>query len=81
MGVENSYKFKLKEDLAWPELLWRKLERGPCRGQGKAGYINNIYSVHVEGDIYEGEWANGMANGEGTFIHDCIYHDKLEAGA
>ena len=26
--------------------------------------------VHAEGDVYEGQWSNGMANGEGIFIHE-----------
>ena len=32
-----------------------------AHGQGKF--------VHVDGDVYEGEWANDKANGFGTYTH------------
>ena len=25
--------------------------------------------VHIDGDVYQGEWMNDMANGKGVYIH------------
>lgn len=25
--------------------------------------------MHCDGDIYDGQWANDMANGKGTYTH------------
>jgi hypothetical protein len=25
--------------------------------------------VHMDGDVYEGDWANDMANGHGIYTH------------
>ncbi len=25
--------------------------------------------MHVDGDVYEGDWSNDMANGKGVYMH------------
>jgi hypothetical protein len=34
--------------------------QGKCNGKGRM--------THANGDIYQGEWKNDMANGFGTFV-------------
>ena len=50
-------------------------------GAKYTGYFqNNMQNIkgtmyHIDGDIYEGEWLNNKANGEGKFIHKGIIYE------
>ena len=37
--------------------------------------------VHVDGDIYDGQWLNDMANGKGAYIHSGKFHYNTIGGA
>ena len=55
-------------------------------GAKYTGYFqNNMQNIkgkmyHIDGDIYEGEWLDNKANGEGKFIHKGIIYEGICLG-